>query len=123
MGWTGRSLVDKVLRAMEEHREQRGEYVRGLRKRRGWSAEDLAHAAGVSTKTIYRLEKGKVEDPQGKTTSGVARALGVSESEVRGEPVLPTPEEVAQLDRIEAIVEETREIARRLLQHTEDAPT
>lgn len=40
--------------------------------------EALAHAAGISTATVYRIEKGKVE-PNDETRTALADALGLDE--------------------------------------------
>jgi transcriptional regulator with XRE-family HTH domain len=116
MGWTGKSLVDNVLRAMEEHRIQRGKQVRQLREARHWSIETLAHAAGISAKTVARFELGQVENPQHKTIHGLATALELQDADIRGEPpALPTPEQSAQLNHIQAVVEENGELLRQVL--------
>ena len=47
---------------MEARMEQLKEKVRELRKKRGWSQEDLAREAGVSLSTVQRWEK-KGGDP------------------------------------------------------------
>ena len=97
--------MDKVRRAMEDYRQQRGAHVRKLREARGWSIETLAQKAGMSAKTVGRIERGKTEDPRATTFSRLARALGVAEAEIRGEPPV-TPEQATQLDRIEAKLDE-----------------
>lgn len=50
--------------------------VREKRQRRGWSKEKLADLAGVSLRTVNRLEAGN--DAQVSTLIKVAEALGTS---------------------------------------------
>ena len=47
-----------------------------LRKRRQWSRRELAERAGISTRTIARIEAG--HDAQGMTFAAVAEALGTT---------------------------------------------
>ena len=118
MRWTDNELAEIVRRAMAEHRHERGERVRALRKARHWSQEDLATHAGVSVKTVSRIETGQVEDPRGPTVSRIATALGIAEGDIRGElPELPVTGAADQLDRIEAIVTELLELVRRVLEN------
>lgn len=102
LGWTERSLGATFLRVLADHRRQQGERVAGFREALGWSQETLAQHAGVSVKTISRLENGRHEG-RGETLRHIAEALGVSISDVMGPPppalALGEP---SQLDRIEA---------------------
>ncbi len=60
-----------------------------LRRRRGWSQEQLAGASGVSVRTVQRVEGGA---PAGlATTAALARALGVDPSELAAGPADPAP--------------------------------
>jgi transcriptional regulator with XRE-family HTH domain len=106
MGWTGKSAVATVLRAMEEYRRQIGDRVRELRKARDWTIEDLAHAADVSVKTTSRLENGLVESRR-STVRKIAKALDVAEADILG-AAAPKPGRPSQLDRIEAKVDDLR---------------
>lgn len=38
-----------------------GENVRAARHRRGWTQEDLAHATGLATVQVSRIERGRRE--------------------------------------------------------------
>ena len=62
----------------------RGELIRVLRRKKGWTQRDLAQAAGVTHTTIVRLERGQHE-PNITTIRKVAEALGVSPAELLGE--------------------------------------
>lgn len=101
MGWTRRNAGVSVLLAMDEHRKQAGQRLAQLRDARGWSQEDLARRADVSTKTISRFENGRHDGRRG-TVRQIVEALGVEESDLLGPP--PDPLGLAgpsQLDRIE----------------------
>lgn len=52
--------------------------LREARERRGWSRHRLAVEAGVTTSTIWRMEKGDTE-PQALSKTKVLRALGFSD--------------------------------------------
>lgn len=54
-----------------------GERIHVLRRRRGLTQPALAHAVGVSTGTIFRVEKGDFADLRGQTVARMARALRV----------------------------------------------
>lgn len=54
-----------------------GEKIRMLRAFKNLSREDLALKAELEPKTIARLEKDDVEDPQASTLRSLGRALGV----------------------------------------------
>ena len=54
-----------------------GSRLRSLRMEKGLSQPRLAEAAGVSVDTIYRIEKGKDQDPRLPTYAKLADALGV----------------------------------------------
>jgi len=50
--------------------------LRPLRLERAWTQEDLAKAAGISTGTVLRLEKG-ARAPYPTTVRKLAEALGI----------------------------------------------
>ncbi|GGV69182.1 hypothetical protein GCM10010277_79170 [Streptomyces longisporoflavus] len=54
------------------------ENVRTLRRRMGWSQEELAHAAGLSVGTVRKVEQGG--DARVETLHTLARALGTTTS-------------------------------------------
>jgi transcriptional regulator with XRE-family HTH domain len=108
MGWTSRTAAVSVLLAMDEHRKQAGARVARLREARGWSQEDLAREAQLSTKTINRFENGKHEGRR-NTIKRIANALQVTEVDVLGEPPDPLglgAPKVAQADQLDQIIEE-----------------
>lgn len=88
MGWTRKSAAVSVLLAMDEHRKQAGARVLQLREARHWTHEDLAHAAGLSVKTVSRFEKGRNEGRR-STVRKLAKALDVTEQYIIGEPPAP----------------------------------
>ena len=98
MGWTKKSVMATVLWVMSEHRRHAADRLTDLRRARGWTVEDLAHHAGVSPKTISRLQNAK-GDPRRSTVRKIAAALDVDPAEFLG----PLPAaQTTQLDRIEA---------------------
>lgn len=65
--------------AYEPSRARRlGRYVRELRQARGWSRARLAEQAGMSERTVARLEEGAVVQPGVFTVAAVADALEVT---------------------------------------------
>jgi transcriptional regulator with XRE-family HTH domain len=58
-----------------------GDKVRGTRKRKLLTQEQLATKAEVGVNTIIRIERNQVE-PQGRTIRKLATALGVAPSEL-----------------------------------------
>jgi transcriptional regulator with XRE-family HTH domain len=88
MGWTRRSAAVSVLMVLDEHRKEVGRKVVQLREGKAWSQEKLAHEAGVSTKTVSRLENGERETRR-YILRKVADALGVNEIDLLGQPPAP----------------------------------
>lgn len=69
---------------METHMKINGEKVRSLREARSWSQEHLANAAGLSARTIQRVE---IEGTgSAETRLALAAALAVSVSTLIPEP-------------------------------------
>lgn len=62
-------------------RESFGSRLRSLREQRAMSQEQLADAAGVDRKLVYRTELGQTS-PRLDAVVHIARALGVSPSEL-----------------------------------------
>lgn len=58
-----------------------GAAIRQLRAKRGVTQEDLAHDAGITTGTLSLIERGQ-SNPTWGTVRSIARALGVSMSEL-----------------------------------------
>ena len=66
-------------------RHSLGQRVRRLRNSAGLSQDALSRAAGIGRVTLVRLKKGE-HTPRFKTLRAIARALGVSVSELLVEP-------------------------------------
>ena len=62
-----------------------GERLRMLRKRKGMTQTDLARAMGVTVQTVVRYEGLRLEEVRPARAEALARALGVSLSELTGE--------------------------------------
>ena len=58
-----------------------GEKIRGFRKTKGWSQEELAEASKVNLRTIQRIEKNESE-PRGKTLDLICQSLDITIHEV-----------------------------------------
>jgi len=67
-----------------------GQRPRQLRKAAGWSQEDLALKCGVNPNTISSLELGQ-RDPQPATIAMLAKALGISVTELLNPLNFPAP--------------------------------
>lgn len=61
-----------------------GERIKELRKARGMNAEKLAELCCVSPSTIYRYEKGDIENFGYDKLQPIAAALGVTPAELLG---------------------------------------
>jgi transcriptional regulator with XRE-family HTH domain len=79
-------FIDIILVSLTigESMLSRGELIRLLRRRKGWTQRELAQRAGVTQTTIVRLERGDTE-PVISTIRKVAEALGVPPAEILGE--------------------------------------
>lgn len=96
---------------MDVQRREVGRRVVQLRESKGWGQEDLAHEAGVSVKTVSRIENGRHES-RNNTVERIASALGVDKDELWPKTVplgLGSEDPYqAQLDRIEKALVELR---------------
>ena len=107
LGWTSKSATVRFWLAMDEHRQQRAQRIKRLREHRGWSAERLAQEAGLSAKTVSRLENADVDEPRGNTIRKLADALDVEQDAIRGaRPSLPQTRLEERLGRIETKLDE-----------------
>ena len=91
VGWTRRDLAATFQAMTRERWEQVGETVRTLREELGFSQEELAHRAGLSAKTISRIESppaSGAHEVRGSTFRKLAGALGVQVSDLRA-PLQP----------------------------------
>lgn len=77
MGWTRRDIAATFQRMLQERYEKVGSEVRRLRLSQGLTHETLAFKAGVSVKTISRVENGRLHEHRGGTYRKIAQALGV----------------------------------------------
>lgn len=130
MGWTRRSGAASLILALDVQRREVGRRVVQLRESKGWGQEDLAHEAGVSVKTVSRVENGRHES-RNNTVERIADALGVDKDELWPKPAplglgVEDPYQ-AQLDRIEEEIAKLRADVGRLVVATESrkapAPT
>lgn len=64
--------------------------IRPLRLEKGWSQEQLATIAGLSTRTVQRIENG--EQASLETLTAIAAALGVQVSDLNASPQTPQEE-------------------------------
>ncbi|GGI74990.1 helix-turn-helix domain-containing protein [Deinococcus wulumuqiensis] len=55
-----------------------GQFVAQERSAQGWSQEELAEKAALSTRAISAIEQGQVKDPRISTVRALARAFGES---------------------------------------------
>jgi transcriptional regulator with XRE-family HTH domain len=130
MGWTRQNAAVSVLLAMDEHRREAGRRLAQLRDSRGWSQEELAYKAGVSTKTVSRFENGR-HDGRRSTIKKFADALEVSEAQLVGPPPNPlglgqrTPEDQELATLVTALRREVERLSAqvdRLMQRDEEPP-
>lgn len=77
LGWTRRDIAATFQRMLQDRYVEAGKEVRRLRLRQGLTHESLAHAAGVSTKTVQRIEQGSGHEHRGTSYRKIAEALGV----------------------------------------------
>ena len=61
-----------------------GERIKNLRKNKGMSLEELADAIGTSRQTVHRYETGVISNIPHEKVEAMARALGVSPSNLMG---------------------------------------
>lgn len=73
----------------------RGDYLKFLRERRGWTQEKLAAIAGYSPRLIRKVESSASLNPE--TIADIAEALSTSESPVYPEDLVSDPEGAARL--------------------------
>lgn len=62
-----------------------GAKVRRLRLERGWTQQELADEAGLTSMTVSNVERTSRGIPRLETVGKLARALGVSFSDLLGE--------------------------------------
>lgn len=101
LGWTRGSVAATILLVTQEQRDQIAKRVRTLMQEQGFTNAALAYEAGVAEKTISRLINAKKESRY-DTLDKVARALGITEQELRGPPPSPLGLDVAPTNGVEA---------------------
>lgn len=72
--------------------------IRQLRLEKGWSQEQLATIAGLSTRTVQRIENG--EQASLETLTAIAAALGLQVSDLNAQPHQEEPDEAQEEQRI-----------------------
>lgn len=111
--------------------EELGAVIKAFRDVRKWSQEQLAEVAGLSSRTVQRVENGKPSDLD--TRRALARAFEFEDIDVLSQPFkIPSPEELAEakaaFDRdhitLKALpLEGGRQLAGLLEQHSLDLST
>lgn len=98
-----------VKRQMVGYQQRLAERIIEARQDKGWSRRELAFHSDISDKTLERLEKAQVKEPRGSTLQRIAEAVGREVSELR--PDMETEEKNlrAQIDRMEAKLDELTE--------------
>jgi transcriptional regulator with XRE-family HTH domain len=86
-----------LARQMADYRERMATRIQEERKAQSLSREELASRAGVSYKTIKRIEERKVGDPRAVTIRRIAEGLKIDATELK--PAVE--QEESQLERIE----------------------
>ncbi len=84
-----------------------GDRVREARKRRGFTQDDLARAAGVSKSLIRKLEQHDINDTRLETARKIAAALGVPTSALvpQGDAPVPTPQSLVAWQPVRSALE------------------
>ena len=83
MGWTRRDFATNLGRVFEERRRRIGAQIKRERRLRGLTQEDLAHEAGLSYKTIQRIESPNPKhDLRPSTLRKVSRVLELDTREL-----------------------------------------
>lgn len=115
MVWTRRSIGVNLLIALEDQRRDAGRRLAALRESRGLTQEELAHRAGISTKTVSRFENGR-HDGRRQTVRSIAGALEVEEAAILGPPRAPLGLDAgpSQLDQIQQTLRELGESVQKL---------
>lgn len=66
-----------------------GKQLQTARKTAGLTQQQLCHKAGLSYSTLAKIERGAIKSPSIFTIQSIAGALGVSLSQLMGEPAVP----------------------------------
>lgn len=111
MPWTLAGVAESLLAEVKDHRRAVGARLRELRKARGMSQEDAAHAVGVAVKTWSNWERGRT-NPYDTNWRKIGKAFDVDPGEIQGQP--PAPLALHNSERLDQIDEKLDEILRRL---------
>lgn len=95
----------RVAEQMADYRERLAERLVHEREKKSFSQDTLALRAGVSPKTIKRIEEKKVDAPRPVTIRRLAEALEIDPDHLRP----PAELEAEQLSRIEEEISATKE--------------
>lgn len=87
----------RVAAQMADYRERLAERLVHEREKKSYSQDTLALAAGISPKTVKRIEERRVGAPRPVTIRRIAEALDIEPAELQPPPELETE----QLSRIE----------------------
>src|SRR4029077_19182097 len=63
-----------------------GKRLQLARKKAGLTQQELCHKAGLSYSTLAKIERGAIKSPSIFTIQSIATALGLSLSDLMGEP-------------------------------------
>jgi transcriptional regulator with XRE-family HTH domain len=77
-------------------------------KKRDWNAYDLENRSGVPQPTIHRFLTGKHDDLRSKNVIKIAKAMGLTESQLRG--LEPMPSDDDQSNRVDELLNSLPEI-------------
>jgi len=101
-----------------------GARLRQSRENRGFSRRDLSEKSGVDQTTIYKIEAGKIKNPNLSTIGDLGKALGIDVFYLLGSTEDPTPKHVEpdtitvmkppSVEQVKKTIEEFREISDRL---------
>ncbi|KHF34603.1 HTH-type transcriptional regulator SinR [Paenibacillus sp. P1XP2] len=80
---------------MNPHEAHIGEKIRRLRKKMGWTQEELAYRAQIDTSYLGQIERGKKRSPTIRIIGKIADALSVDSS------LLLEPPEGSEADALE----------------------
>lgn len=99
------NLLNTLMLVTDDQREATAARIRELMAQQCLDQTALARKADLSEKTISRLLNSEM-DARYKTLNQIAKALGVTEQELRGIEVTPPAAEIVErLNRIEAQIE------------------
>lgn len=96
-----------------------GDYIRALRKQRGWTQQALVTASGVGKNYVSKIENAGFDKPGGPNLSAIVRALGGSMEEI-GRLLHNGDTEDRLLEEINSLPPEEREARRKQVEQLTD---